>query len=175
MKHTKLFRAIWFQDEKERSWLALQVATYYSDYRKSVYSDYRKSVVLYALKRLGLIFRISFTSLDGNVELRALADHYEQFNKRHWFSFLLPEELHRNPLQIVSEDHECAEDDYASARESSQSDIPTVIPLSEHATVSDYVQFIVEYDKMCRVRFYDRLTLSSWSQRRKLEVLQFLR
>ena len=74
MKHTKLFRAIWFQDEEERSWLALQVATYYS--------DYRKSVVLYALKRLGLIFRFSFTSLDGNVELRALADHYEQFNKR---------------------------------------------------------------------------------------------
>ena len=115
MKHTKLFRAIWFQDEEERNWLALQVATYYS--------VYRKSVVLYALKRLGLIFRISFTSLDANVELRALADHYEQFNKRHWFSFLLPEELHRNPLQIVSEDHECAQDDYASARKSSQSDL----------------------------------------------------
>ncbi len=151
MKHTKLFRAIWFQDEEERNWLALQVATYYS--------DYRKSVVLYALKRLGLIFRISFTSLDGNVELRALADHYEQFNKRHWFSFLLPEELHRNPLQIVSEDHKCAEDDYTSARKSSQSDIPTVIPLSEHATVSDYVQFIFEYDKMCRIT--DRLRVTA--------------
>ena len=140
MKHTKLFRAIWFQDEEERNWLAIQVATYYS--------VYRKSVVLYALKRLGLIFRISFTSLDANVELRALADHYEQFK-----------ELHRNPLQIVSDDHECAEDDYASARKSSQSDIPTLIPLSEHATVSDYVQFIVEYDKMCRIT--DRLRVTA--------------
>ena len=59
----------------------------------------------------------------------------------------------------MSEDHECAEDDYASARESSQSDIPTVIPLSEHATVSDYVQFIVEYDKMCRIT--DRLRVTA--------------
>jgi len=150
MKYANLYRSIWFQDEEERSWLAIQVATYYS--------VYRKSVVLYALKRLGLIFRISFTALGGNVELRALADHYEQFNKRHWFSFLLPGELHRNPLQIVADDYSCAEDDYASAKKSSQPDIPAVIPLNEHATVSDYVKFIVEYDKMCCITDHLRVT-----------------
>ena len=151
MKHAKLFRAIWFRDVEERGWMAVQFVTYYS--------VCRKSVVLYALKRLGLIFRISITSLDGNVELSALADHYEQFNKRHWFSFLLPEELHRNPLQIVAEDYSYAEDDYASARKSSQSDILTLIPLGEHATVSDYVKFIVAYDKMCWIT--DRLRVTA--------------
>ena len=105
MKHINLFRAIWFNEEKdERSWFAIQVATYYS--------FCRRSVVLYALKRLGLIFRMSFTSLDGNIELRALYDNFEQINRSRRFSFLLPRELIRNPLQTVLCDYSCAEDDY---------------------------------------------------------------
>lgn len=141
MKYAKLFRAIWFKDEVDRSWLTIQLATYYT--------TYQKSVVLYALKRLELIFRMPFTSFDGDIKLLALYEDYKEHNKRHWLSFLLPEEFHRNPLQIISDDLSCAEDDFQSARKSSQTDIPMVTSLNEHSTVSDYVRFIVEYDAMC--------------------------
>ena len=152
MKHINLFRAIWFNEEKdERSWFAIQVATYYS--------FCRRSVVLYALKRLGLIFRMSFTSLDGNIELRALYDNFEQFNRSRRFSFLLPRELLRNPLQTVLCDYSCAEDDYGDVIKDSQYDIHKAIILSEHATVSDYVLFIVAYDKTCWI--VDRLRVTA--------------
>ena len=151
MKYAKLFRAIWFMGEVDRSWLAVQFATHYA--------TCRKSVVLYALKRLELIFRMPFTSFDGDIELLALHENYKKLNKRHWLSFLLPEEFHRNPLQIISDDFSCAEDDSQRARKMSQADISMGTPLNEHSTVSDYVRFIVEYDTMCLKT--DRLRVTS--------------
>ena len=150
MKYAKLFRAIWFGGEIDRSWLAVQFATYYA--------TCRKSVVLYALKRLELIFRMPFASFDGDIELLMLYENYNKLNKRHWLSFLLPEEFHRNPLQIISDDFSCAEDDFQRAKKSSQADIPMVTPLKEHSTVSDYVWFIVEYDTMCLKTDHLRVT-----------------
>lgn len=150
MKHIKLFRIIWFRNELERRWFTVQLVTHYA--------ACRKAVVLYALKRLALIFRMPFSSLDGGNELVTLYDACRRSDKRHWWLSLLPMEFHRNPLQIISDDYSYAEDDFEIARKDSQAGIQELTPLKEHSTVADYVRLIVEYDAMCRQVDRQRVT-----------------
>lgn len=138
IKNIKLLRAIWFKNGEERDWFSAQFVTYYM--------SYQKSIVLYAIKRLESLFKMPFDSFDGKKELITLFDLYKKSNKRHWLSFILPTELHRNPLQTILDDYSCAEDDFKSAGEVTSAGLFTLTPFCEHSSVSDYVRFIVEYD-----------------------------
>ena len=135
-------RRLWLNTKDERLWFASQFSTYYK--------SYRKSVVLYALRRLSRIFKIPLTMIDGSKELLALFEQYKmrQSKLRRILSRLTPQPDPTNPLQIITQDYSDAEDDFESARKSTQTDIPMLTPLNEHSTVSDYVRFIVEYDTM---------------------------
>lgn len=138
IKKSTLFRAIWFENREERDWFSDQFVTYYT--------SYQKSIVLYAIKRLAFLFKMPFDSFDGKKELITLFDLYKKSNNRHWLSFPLPTELHRNPLQTILDDYSCAEDDFKNAKSVSSIGALNLTPFCEHSTVSDYVRFIVEYD-----------------------------
>ena len=146
-------RQLWLNTKDERLWFASQFSTYYK--------SYRRSVVLYALSRLSRIFKMPLTMIDGSKELLALFEQYKmrQSKLRRILSRLIPQPDPTNPLQIITQDYSDAEDDFESARKSSQSDVPELTPLQEQSTVADYVRFIVEYDTMCRQ--VDRLRVTS--------------
>ncbi len=127
MKPACLFRVIWFKADVERRWFTNQFSIYYS--------AYRRSVVLYALRRLALIFKTQLTNLDGDLVLTGLGN---TIKRRKWLSYILPTECHRNPLQIIVDDFTCA-DEYLR-------DGHIHVPASVHARVFDYVRFIVEFD-----------------------------
>jgi hypothetical protein len=88
--------------------------------------------------------------IDGSMELLSLFEVYKakQSRLRRMLSRLTPQPDPTNPLQIIMQDFSEAEDDFESARKSSQKNIPLLTPLNEHSTVSDYVRFIAEYDTM---------------------------
>ena len=90
------------------------------------------------------------TMIDGAMELRSLFEVYKakQYRLRRMLSRLTQQPDPTNPLQIITQNFSDAEDDFESARKSSQKDILLLTPLNEHSTVSDYVRFIVEYDTM---------------------------
>ena len=138
----RIMRQLWLNTKDERLWFASQFSTYYK--------SYRKSVVLFALRRLSRTFKVPLTMIDGAMELRSLFEVYKakQTRLRRMLSRLTPQPDPTNPLQIITQDFSDAEDDFESARKSSQKDIPLLTPLNEHSTVSDYVRFIVEYDTM---------------------------
>ena len=138
----KIMRRLWLNTKEERLWFAGQFSTYYV--------AYHKSVALFALRRLSRIFKIPLTMIDGSMELLSLFEVYKakQSRLRRMVSRLTPQPDPTNPLQIITQDFSDAEDDFESARKSSQKDIPLFTPLNEHSTVSDYVRFIVEYDTM---------------------------
>lgn len=138
IKKSILLRAIWFKDKEERDWFSVQFVMYYA--------SYQKSIVLYAIKRLELLFRMPFNSFDGKKKLVTLFDDYEKSNRRHWLSCILPTELHRNPLQTILDDYSCAEDDFKNAKNVTSRGPLNLTPFCAHSTVSDYVRFIVEYD-----------------------------
>ena len=138
----RIMRQLWLNTKDERLWFASQFSSYYK--------SYRKSVVLFALRRLSRTFKMPLTMIDGAMELRSLFEVYKakQTRLRRMLSRLTPQPDPTNPLQITTQDFSDAEDDFESARKSSQKDIPLLTPLNEHSTVSDYVRFIVEYDTM---------------------------
>ena len=138
----KVMRRLWLNTKEERLWFAGQFSTYYV--------AYRKSVALFALRRLSRIFKIPLTMIDGSMELLSLFEVYKarQSRLRRMLSRLTPQPDPTNPLQIITQDFSDAEDDFESARKSSQKNIPLLTPLNEHSTVSDYVRFIAEYDTM---------------------------
>jgi len=138
----KIMHRLWLNTIDEKLWFANQFSVYYR--------TYRKSVVLYALRRLSQIFKMPLTMIDGAMELRSLFEVYKakQTRLRRMLSRLTPQPDPTNPLQIITQDFSDAEDDFESARKSSEKDIPMLTPLNEHSTVSDYVRFIVEYDTM---------------------------
>lgn len=142
MMSVKLLRSIWFRSQVERDWFAAQFALHYA--------AFRKSVVLYALNRLARIFKTPMTSLEGERELVVLYDAYLQNRKRNWRSFFLPTEINGDPLQTITDDCSYAEDDYLVASENGLTSIPPLVSLQEHSIVADYVQFIIDYDTMCR-------------------------
>ena len=123
-----LFRVIWFKEDSERHWFTHQFSLYYS--------AYRRSVVLYALRRLALIFKTQLTTLEGDLLLAGLRT---SMKKRKWLSYVLPIECIRNPLQIIVDDFVCADEYLRDGRMS--------VPISVHSRVSDYVRFIVEFDR----------------------------
>jgi hypothetical protein len=135
-------RRLWLNTKEERLWFAGQFSTYYV--------AYRKSVALFALRRLSRIFKIPLTMIDGSMELLSLFEVYKarQSRLRRMLSRLTPQPDPTNPLQIIMQDFSEAEDDFESARKSSQKNIPLLTPLNEHSTVSVYVRFIAEYDTM---------------------------
>ena len=138
----RIMRRLWLNTKEERLWFAGQFSTYYV--------AYHKSVALFALRRLSRIFKMPLTMIDGAMELRSLFEVYKakQSRLRRMLSRLTPQPDPTNPLQIITQDFSDAEDDFESARKSSQKDILLLTPLNEHSTVSDYVRFIVEYDTM---------------------------
>ena len=138
----KIMRRLWLNTKEERIWFANQVSIYYG--------SYHKSVTLFALRRLSRIFKVPLTMIDGSMELLSLYEVYKakQSRLRRILSRLTPQPDPTNPLQKISEDFSDAEDDFESARKSSQNDILMLTPLEEHSKVSDYVRFIVEYDTM---------------------------
>ena len=150
MKKVKMLRAIWFKSMEERYWFSNQLVTYYA--------ICQKAVVLYALKRLEFVFRMPFTSFDGDSKLVALFDTYKETNKQHWLSCLLPTELHRNPLQIIADDYSCAVDDFERGRTAVSTGQLQLTPLCEHSTVADYVRLIVKYDDFARQTDHLRVT-----------------
>lgn len=150
MKRVKFLRSVWFRNQAERDWFAAQLAMHYE--------SFRKSVVLYALNRLVRIFKMPMTSLEGGIQLVVLYDAYLQAGKRGWRSFLLPTEINGNPLQTITDDCSYAEDDYRTATENGRTPIPPLVSLREHATVADYVRFIVDYDAICRNCYHSRIT-----------------
>ena len=150
MMSVKLLRSIWFRSQVERDWFAAQFALHYA--------AFRKSVVLYALNRLARIFKMPMTSLEGGIELVMLYEVYLHEGKRNWRSFFLPTEINGNPLQIITDDCSYAEDDYLGVSKNGQTSIPSLVSLSEHSTVADYVRFITDYDTMCRNYNHSRIT-----------------
>ena len=149
----KIMHRLWLNATDDRLWFANQFSTYYR--------TYRKSVVLYALRRLSRIFKVPLTTIDGSKKLLALFDMYKtrQSRLRRMLSLLTPQPDPTNPWQMIMQDYSDAEDDFESARKSSQSDIPKLTPLHEQSTVADYVRFIDEYDTMWRQ--VDRLRITS--------------
>ena len=138
----RIMRQLWLNTKDERLWFANQFSIHYR--------TYHKSVTLFELRRLSRIFKIPLTMIDGSMELLSLFEVYKakQSILRRMLSRLTPQPDPTNPLQIITQDFSDAEDDFESARKSSQKDIPLLTPLNEHSTVSDYVRFIVEYDTM---------------------------
>ena len=149
-KRVKIFRSIWFMNQVERDWFAAQFVLHYA--------TFRKSVVLYALKRLGKIFKMPMTSLEGGVELVVLYESYLHAGKRNWRSFFLPTEINGNPLQAITNDCSYGEEDYLVASEDGKTPTPPLASLREHSTVADYVRFIADYDTMCRNCNHLRIT-----------------
>ena len=138
----RIMRQLWLNTKDERLWFANQFSIHYR--------TYHKSVTLFALRRLSRTFKMPLTMIDGAMELRAVFEVYKakQSRLRRMLSRLTPQPDPTNPLQIIMQDFSDAEDDFESARKSSQKDILLLTPLNEHSTVSDYVRFIVEYDTM---------------------------
>ena len=138
----KIMRCLWLNTMDERLWFTNQFLVYYK--------SYRKSVVLLALRRLSRIFKIPLTAIEGSTELVSLFEQYKarQTRLQRMLSRITPQSDSANPLQIITQDYSDAEDDFENARKSSQADVPGLTPLGEHATVADYVRFMVEYDTM---------------------------
>ena len=149
----KIMRRLWLDTIDERLWFANQFSVYYV--------NYRKSVVLYALRRLSWIFQMPLTTIDGSKELLSLFEVYKarQTKSRQLISRITPQPDPTNPLQIISDDYSDAWDYFESAKKNSRAEVPVLTPLREHATVADYVRFIVEYDTMQRQ--VDRLRVTS--------------
>lgn len=149
----KTMRCLWLNTIDERLWFASQYSVYYR--------SHRKSVVLYALKRLSGIFQMPLTEFDGSKELLKLFELYKvrQPKLHRLIARITPQPDPTSPLQIISDDYSTACDDFEMVKKNSQAEFPDLTPLQEHATVADYVRFVVEYDAMrCQV---DRLRVTS--------------
>ena len=135
MTRVECFRALWFSSQPERSWFSRQYANYYC--------DLRKSVVLYALKRLALIFRVRVEALDGStVLLSHLCKVGNECFLRRIMSSLFPA-FRRNPMQMILDDYTDAMEalvDYGGLRNR----------LEEKSLVSDYVKVLAEFDAVVR-------------------------
>ena len=130
----KNLRFLRVQTMSERLWFADQMLAYYG--------CSRKGVVLFALRRLERLFRTPLTYLNGEVELLSLFESGYgktlRFRFRKRFVDIVPD--YGNPLQIVSNDYELANEDVEVYGHKFKP--------HEHLTVAEYVRFIVEYDRL---------------------------
>lgn len=154
MNFANFLRATWFKCAAEREWLSTQ--------SKAYYAMHRKSVVLYALRRLSLIFNMPFSSLEGATELVVLYQRYQdsqsEFDRR--LSRLIPRPCSRNPLQVIMDDVTMTNDYFTNVPQEAKPSQASFLPLCEHFTVADYVRLICEYDK--ETRRVDHLRAVTW-------------
>lgn len=141
MNNSRLFRSVWFRTVEERCWFASQTAAYYS--------CYRQSVVLYALRRLSLIFNKPLMSFSGMVKLLDFTcEARTSFLGRIASVFrLVP--CPTNPLQKILDDYTCVEEVFPDDR---------MMPIAEDCSVRDYVRFVVECDNAARRVDHRRVT-----------------
>ena len=130
------FRMIWFVDDNERRW-------FYSRCIDS-YGTMRKSVVLYALRILSIRFNVHLISLESDVTLIGLFRNSYELTFRYRLNHLLgiiPD--YKNPLQRVS-------DDFTVANEVAQLYVKPSFHAQESMMVKDYVEFLVEFDRLLK-------------------------
>lgn len=127
-------KLLWFRSAAERKWFTLQVNMHYA--------NCRKLIVLFALRRLAEIFECPIFSLEYNVVWEDLLDDSMNQSQNNYLSGLLPQELQKQPLQIIADDYVCAKDFLERTS--------IIKRLSLTNTVGDYVKFLIEYDKYCR-------------------------
>ena len=149
-----MFRAMWFRNSDERNWFAIQYSLYYA--------SSRKSVVLYALRRLSLIFKMPLIKMNGNRKLVSIYDDTKSLSgsRKNYLSFLVPQGLHRNPLQLIVDDYSCAEDDCSGFCGDLTNCSENSMSLREESTVAEYVRFVVEYDEELTRTDHLRVTTS---------------
>ena len=141
MKLEKFMRKIWFDSDYEREWFREQYLIFYS--------YYQRIIVLYALKRLSMIFKCAFEELSGERELLSLLKQYKSKHKiQAWLFSISPIPCSLNPMQIIMDDFSCAKDDFASMSKALPASGMHLTPFREQMTVADYVCFISEYDAL---------------------------
>ena len=116
--------------------------------------------MLYALRRLSMIFRMTLKEMEGGKELIELSQDCQNRSNRFCqvLSQITPMSGCVNPLQIVLDDVSCAKSVLEGM--SMPNDQVYIAPLSEHSTVADYVNFIAKFDEMSRRVDHLRVTTS---------------